>query len=210
MRWTNSFRLLLLSLCLVTASVAAKQTSKGKAIEPSIESLIRYAPDGTGALHDREVPTEKQDLVPIALTPTLAKSCPKPGTLCFSAAPDAVLASAEVELPEEKIKISKFTRSDGGSRSWNLMMVANLRDRSKIGEVMVLVYDHADPQAIANREVTTLWHLQFDKPQKNFAARLVLDGEKLGLQAGHVYWVVVAQLIHQREQVLAQGGVQLE
>jgi hypothetical protein len=138
-----------------------------------------------------------------------AKDCAKAGQICFFPG-DAQTAFV---APNTLTRAARVASKSGGAaadrkQAWQLQLVAQLKQKSLTGTVMVVVYDRADPQAIANREVTALWDF------KTVGAKLLgvhasLDPED-GFLAGHTYLFRVTQILGKREVVLAEGDIKLE
>ena len=122
--------------------------------------------------------------------------CHEPGRLCFLPAPGATLR-ASVLWGTSAGKIPIFFRAPTARNGpWDLLLVANLKQRNLKGTVMIVVYDQEDRAAQANHEVTAMW--------------LHVDPDESSISHGHAYLFQVVQLVKNREVVLAQGNVRFE
>ncbi len=135
--------------------------------------------------------------------------CHEPGRLCFLPAPGATLR-ASVLWGTSAGKIPIFFRAPTARNGpWDLLLVANLKQRNLKGTVMIVVYDQEDRAAQANHEVTAMWQAEMD-PFRMFALWLHVDPDESSISHGHAYLFQVVQLVKNREVVLAQGNVRFE
>ena len=102
--------------------------------------------------------------------------------------------------------VASLTQPQGDG--WQAELVVHFTRRSVRGNILVLVYDAADKQAIARREVTRLWNIEAD-PLHNLQMVMPFDRDA-GFHKNHTYKVKVVQLLRKHEVVLAEGSVHLE
>src|SRR5215471_4003895 len=137
------------------------------------------------------------------------KECTKAGQICFYAGDGQTAFVA----PNTLTRAARVASAGGGAKAdkkqpWNLELVASLKQKSLTGTVMVVVYDRADPQAVANREVTALWDFKA-VASKVLGVHALLEQED-GFLAGHTYLFRITQILGKREVVLAEGDIKLE
>ncbi len=92
---------------------------------------------------------------------------------------------------------------------WDLQVVANLEPKNIKGNLMVVIYDRADPSAITRHAFVALWEATAS-PFKFVGLRLLLDPESDGFHATPTYLLQIVQQWSQRERVLSQGTFRLE
>jgi hypothetical protein len=91
---------------------------------------------------------------------------------------------------------------------WEADLVASFKQKSRRGPLLLLVYDRADPDAIAQHEVTAIWDVNSESV-KQLGLHVSLDPE-LGFHASHTYLIRVVQISGKREIVLAEGDLKLQ
>jgi hypothetical protein len=147
--------------------------------------------------------------------PPIGRSCGKPGLMCWFAGARTTIAveSAAVASASRSGKdvavAPRFARAsqpkpDG---AWTLDLQATLKRPSWAGNLVILLYDAEDSQALEARQFTALYQASV-KASKLLSARLSLSNEE-GFRAGHTYRVRIVQLINGREILLAEGDVTL-
>jgi hypothetical protein len=90
---------------------------------------------------------------------------------------------------------------------WSLELASTLKRPAYAGNVVFLLFDADDPEALQARQFTALYQAQV-KAGSKLAARLTLSPDE-GFRAGHTYRLRVVQLISDKEILLAEGDVTL-
>jgi hypothetical protein len=91
---------------------------------------------------------------------------------------------------------------------WTIEISATLRHRALAGNAVFLVYDAGNPKSLSTHEVTGAWQAKIPAGDR-LAARLILSPRE-GFRAGHTYRIRVVQIVHGKEDVLAEGQVSLQ
>lgn len=146
------------------------------------------------------------------------KDCPRVGSVCLFGNGGGTIDGIDVH-PTVGI-VTTLARgaqvagmsAPGGMTSadtWHVEMVARLRARATAQEpVIVAVMDHGDPDGMARKEATAVWHID-GASAKDLGMRLVLSAED-GFLPRHTYLVRMVQGVGPRERVLAEGNFLLE
>lgn len=195
------------------AFVAASMLGRAQGFVPDLPA--RPGPE-------EEVSTEPR--ASAAVAPELAAQAGGPGEIGFFAAgadtvrtppappsegaktdePAPVVLKRGTALAAAAVRRGLSDRSVG----WDVEMVGRLKRPTVRGAVLVTVYDASDKEALARREVTSLW--SFILPKTAVASVRVRLDEDGGYRAGREYLVRFVQLLGRRESVLAEGRVRLE
>jgi hypothetical protein len=142
--------------------------------------------------------------------------CLRPGSPTTAVAPSLYSAAqgshAAAGLPPRFARLG--TVAGLGQRSdlddqipWTLDVGANLQTSALPGNAVFLVYDAADPEALARREVVRAWQVQVPAGPR-LSARVTLSPND-GFRAGHTYRIRIVQLVRGKEVVLSDAPVQL-
>lgn len=140
--------------------------------------------------------------------------CPWPGRVCFLQAPGTTLRASTLTGPGGSYQVPIFFRAPPGARAtadvpWDLLVVADLKERNRPGDVLIAVYDADDPAAIRSHEVTQLWTVSLP-PFKMLAAYVHIEPSETAIRPTHTYLFRIVQLLGKREVLLAEGKVRLE
>jgi hypothetical protein len=149
--------------------------------------------------------------------PPIGRSCGKPGLMCWFAGArttiaveSAAVASASASGKDVAVPVApRFARASQPKTDgvWTLDLQATLKRPSWAGNLVFLLYDAEDSEALEARQFTALYQASV-KTSKLLSARLSLSNEE-GFRAGHTYRVRIVQLINGREILLAEGDVTL-
>jgi len=147
--------------------------------------------------------------------PPIGRTCVRPGVMCWFAGARTTIAvesQAVASAPGKDLAVpaaQRFARATqpGGEGAWTVDLQATLKRPSWNGNLVFLLYDAEDPEALEARQFTALYQTSV-KASKLLSARLSLSNEE-GFRAGHTYRVRIVQLINGREILLAEGDVTL-
>ncbi len=191
----------------------------------ALATVSRLAWAGPGDLSPRSEPGSGEPLELIAQVADHA--CNKPGALCWFAGSrttiaveSGAIASAPAPAPSRKALaqlVPRFARAaslagtgitgPAASGSWSLELATTLKRSAYAGNVVFLLFDADDPEALAARQFTALYQANA-KAGNRLAARLSLSPDE-GFRAGHTYRLRIVQLISEKEILLAEGDVTL-
>jgi hypothetical protein len=153
------------------------------------------------------------------------RTCSKAGAVCFFAAARTTIAVESGALatapPTAGKKVApvvpRFARAaslagthitgPAASGSWAFELATTLKRSAYAGNVVFLLFDADDPEALEARQFTALYQASV-KAGNKLAARLTLSPDE-GFRAGHTYRLRVVQLISDKEILLAEGDVTL-
>ena len=156
-------------------------------------------------------PSESLTIVAAIVRPCASK----PGAACWTSGARSTVAVASEPVAASATKVpvvARFARaasSEGksGPQPWTLELSATLKHPSWPGNVIVMLIDTDDPEAVQARQFTALYQASV-KALRVLNARLVLSPEE-GYRPGHTYHALVLQLIEGKEILLAEGEVTL-
>ncbi len=175
---------------------------------------------GPGDLTPRSA--EEREPLEMIEPPPIGRVCTKVGTLCWFAGSRTTIAVESGAIASAPGKAGlpitpRFARAASlaangttpaeTGRGWTVDLQATLKRQSWAGNMVFLIYDADDPEALSARQFTALYQTAV-KSSRSLSARLSLTGEE-GFRAGRTYRVRVVQLVGGKEVLLAEGDVTL-
>jgi hypothetical protein len=167
---------------------------------------------------------EQHEALEVIDPPPLGRSCAKAGALCWysgsrtTIAVESVVASAPQAAGKPPLQVTpRFARAASIAKngaapidttgSWTVDLQSTLKRPSWAGNMVFLIYDADDPDALAARQFTALYQTNV-KAGKTLSAKLSLAPDE-GFRSGHTYRVRIVQLVGGKEILMAEGDVTL-